>query len=169
MRQSSVEEDGEASGAAGPARVGGGALARESFRARLAPPAARTPVSRRPKPLPSAPRLPMAAAGDAAGTCRPRWSLRRSRLPRARLPSPRRWAPAGAAAATKAAPRAARRPRLRVLRVRAPAPRTPRWRKYLMMDHLERKKRSKNQILHMKKKCKLTEQIDFLFIKNNIY
>lgn len=105
MEQSPAEEDGEASGAAGPARVGGGALARESFRARLAPPAAPTPVSRRPKPLPSAPRLPVAAAGDAAGTCRPRWSLRRSRLPRARLPSPRR--PAGAATATKAAPRAA--------------------------------------------------------------
>ena len=83
MEQSPAEEDGEASGAAGPARVGGGALARESFRARLAPPAAPTPVSRRPKPLPSAPRLPVAAAGDAAGTCRPRWSLRRSRLPRA--------------------------------------------------------------------------------------
>lgn len=49
MEPSPAEEDGEASGAARPARVGGGAPARENFRAGLAPPAARTPVPRRPQ------------------------------------------------------------------------------------------------------------------------
>lgn len=144
MEQSPAEEDGEASGAAGPARVGGGALARESFRARLAPPAARTPVSRRPKLLPSAPRLPVAAEHVV-------------RCGASAAPASRERA-FQALGARREQQRQQRRPR--GLRTRAPAPRTPRWRKYLIMDHLESKKKSKNQILHMKKKCKLTEQID---------
>lgn len=94
---------------------------------------------------------PLAAAGDADGTsCRPRPSLRHPRLPRARLPSPQPRPPAaGATAATKAAPRASLRRRLRLRPARVPQ--TPRWRKYLMMRHLESKKKSKNQILPMKK------------------